>query len=62
MQIFCNNIDLYTNIGPLTYAENGGPTTVVGVVSWGIGCAQRGRPGVYSKVTSVLGWIKDNMN
>ena len=62
MYIFCNNIDLYTNIGPLTYSENGGPTTVVGVVSWGIGCAQRGHPGVYSRVTSVLGWIKDNMN
>jgi len=48
--------------GPLTYSANGGPTTVVGVVSWGIGCAQKGRPGVYARVTSVMGWIKSNMN
>lgn len=48
--------------GPLTYSDNGGPTTVVGVVSWGIGCAQKGQPGVYARVTSVLGWITSNMN
>jgi len=48
--------------GPLTYRDNKGRTTVVGVVSWGIGCAQKGRPGVYSRVTSVLRWIKNNMN
>ena len=62
----CNRIVwLYTSnviSGPLTYSDNGGPTTVVGVVSWGIGCAQKGRPGVYSRVTSVLGWINNNLN
>ena len=48
--------------GPLTYSDNGGAATVVGVVSWGIGCGQRQYPGVYSRVTSALDWIKMNMN
>ena len=45
--------------GPLTAEENG-RTTVVGVVSWGIGCAQAGYYGVYARVTTVLDWIKSH--
>ena len=51
------DINYHTNLGPMTYEENG-KTFLVGVVSWGLGCGRRGRVGVYSRVTKVLGWIR----
>ncbi|XP_060534721.1 uncharacterized protein LOC132707072 [Cylas formicarius] len=43
--------------GPMV-CERGGTWQVVGVVSWGIGCGQRGVPGVYVRVAHYLDWIR----
>ncbi|CAL4121659.1 unnamed protein product, partial [Meganyctiphanes norvegica] len=43
--------------GPLVTKEDGS-YTVIGVVSWGYGCASKKYPGVYARVTSEVNWIK----
>ena len=50
-------VHLSLNLGPLTY-DDSGRSTLVGVVSFGIGCAEVGFPGVYARVSSVLEWIE----
>lgn len=44
--------------------DSGGPLTsdglLVGVVSWGKGCALKGYPGVYARVAAVRNWVKEN--
>ncbi|KAM9727597.1 hyaluronan-binding protein 2 [Menidia menidia] len=46
--------------GPLTCKENN--TSVVhGLVSWGDKCGSKNKPGVYTRVTEFLNWIKSKM-
>jgi len=47
--------------GPMVTKE-GSYYSIIGVVSWGFGCAQANAPGVYSRVTNQLSWINDQIS
>lgn len=46
--------------GPLVGKSNG-QTVLVGITSFGYGCAEDGHPGVYTRVTAVRGWVLAQM-
>lgn len=43
--------------GPLIAKNGAGNDVLVGVVSWGDGCALSGKPGVYTRVSAFKSWI-----
>jgi trypsin len=45
--------------GPMIAPENG-RQALIGVVSWGYGCAMEAYPGVYARVTEKMSWIVAN--
>jgi secreted trypsin-like serine protease len=47
--------------GPLVMSDSHGQWFQEGIVSWGIGCAEPGKPGVYARVPRYVSWIKNHL-
>jgi secreted trypsin-like serine protease len=47
--------------GPLVVTKDGSKV-LAGVVSWGEGCAEAGKPGLYARVSAFESFINDTMN
>ena len=43
--------------GPLIMTNSDGEYELIGIVSWGYGCAEPGYPGVYSRIYPKLSWF-----
>jgi secreted trypsin-like serine protease len=46
--------------GPLVAPNGSGGYYLYGIVSWGVGCARPGLPGVYTRVANYANWIAAN--
>lgn len=47
--------------GPLL-VNTGDRYEIVGIVSWGVGCGRPGYPGVYTRVSRYLNWLKHKLD
>jgi len=45
--------------GPLVVKGSNGRYSLEGIISWGIGCGARNRPGVYTRISQYRGWINN---
>ena len=46
--------------GPLVVKSRNGRYNLAGIISWGIGCGDRNRPGVYTRISEFKNWITRN--
>lgn len=47
--------------GPLVCEEGNAELTLRGVISWGSGCGDRNKPGVYTDVANYMAWIEEHI-
>ena len=43
--------------GPMVVQREDGRFMLSGVISWGIGCAEKNQPGVYTRISEFKDWI-----
>nr|KAF7406698.1 hypothetical protein H0235_014354 [Vespula pensylvanica] len=46
--------------GPIFIERPNRKNEIIGIISWGLGCANKDVPGVYVKITDYLNWIKEH--
>lgn len=45
--------------GPMVVKGHRGQYMLVGLISWGMGCAAPSQPGVYTRITKFVNWIDE---
>lgn len=64
MQSVFNLLSIFHNLqgdsgGPLIYQDRiSGRFQLYGITSWGDGCGEKGKPGVYTRVSAFSDWIQ----